>query len=251
MDETAVQIAEPETTVADDEPKIHLIARSAEELRTANKSLIAWVDQRIAFAKADVKVLSENLEHARKAKWKISSIQSLLARARNYVTYYEKIKEALRAGYTLIPNLQVDVFAVRVKENSKVPRQELTSQSRWGDNLGTIAPKQLPAGEGVYVSDEAARQVRTQKEGEKEYYTFFNRPEFQDISFPAVLVHPEVMTASQQAMAARVFDAIGIVNGRTEKKDPLVIGQIIGPANGYSRRTVSFLIAWFIDARSI
>ena len=61
-----------------------------------------------------------------------------------------------------------------------------------------------------------------------------------------------MMNATQEAMALRVFDQVGISpQGSVRAADPLIIGQILGHKEGYKRKTISFLIAWHLDLRSL
>lgn len=62
------------------------------------------------------------------------------------------------------------------------------------------------------------------------------------------------MSATQEAMASKIFDQIGISpQGKVRQADPLIIGQILGERSGYSgeRKTASFLIAWHLDLRAL
>jgi hypothetical protein len=70
------------------------------------------------------------------------------------------------------------------------------------------------------------------------------------VEFPIAAAQAEVMTATQEAMALKVFDAIGICPPQ-RKGDPLIIGQIMMPGTRWSRKTVSFLIAWHLDLRTL
>jgi hypothetical protein len=47
-----------------------------------------------------------------------------------------------------------------------------------------------------------------------------------------------------------VFDTIGICPPQ-RKGDPLIIGQIMMPGPRWNRETVSFLIAWHLDLRTL
>lgn len=60
------------------------------------------------------------------------------------------------------------------------------------------------------------------------------------------------MNVVAAAMAKKIFDRIGIVP-RTQQRlrgDPIVLGQITRK-EGYQTKTASFLIAWYVDARTL
>jgi hypothetical protein len=80
-----------------------------------------------------------------------------------------------------------------------------------------------------------------------------HRPETGGVDFPLIAAVPYVMSATQQAMAKRLFDQIGVSpQDGARSADPLIIGQILGVHQGYSgRKTASFLIAWHLDLRTL
>jgi hypothetical protein len=76
---------------------------------------------------------------------------------------------------------------------------------------------------------------------------------WEDIEFQLAIAHPLVMDATAAAMAMKIFDRIGVVpqtarNGY--RGDPIVLGQITRK-EGYSTKTASFLIAWYLDPRTL
>jgi hypothetical protein len=71
------------------------------------------------------------------------------------------------------------------------------------------------------------------------------------MEFPLAIAHPLVMDATAAAMALKIFDRIGVVNNRNQSRgDPIVLGQITRK-DGYSTKTASFLIAWYLDPRTL
>jgi hypothetical protein len=79
--------------------------------------------------------------------------------------------------------------------------------------------------------------------------------EFNEAEFPVMAAHPVVMEATARARDMNVFDQIGICppTRRRGKGDPLIIGQIIEtmPKWGEPPKVISFLIAWYLDLRTI
>lgn len=67
------------------------------------------------------------------------------------------------------------------------------------------------------------------------------------------MAKPQIMEATGQAMAAKIFDELGILPDPKPKKDPMIIGTIIDPRGVYGRerRRVSFIIAWHLNVRDL
>lgn len=73
---------------------------------------------------------------------------------------------------------------------------------------------------------------------------------FAELEFPLAIAHPVVMDATSHAMALKIFDRIGIVPQSLRHGDPIVLGQIIRK-QGWQTKTASFLIAWYLDVRTL
>lgn len=250
MSNTALVVPELET------PQVHLVARNPNEMASAKKSLLMWLTQKITVCDTETEDLGKAAEQARKNKWNHSALDRHCNLAKRRADFYRKAKLAVEAGYTIVPNFPIDLFAVRVKKQN--PSQSLASNSTWkssGTNpSGSPEPESLPAGEGRYVSGTTVTGIsgsykEKNAKGEDITKYFFNPTDFAEVAFPIEAARPEVMSASAEAMALRCFDAIGICGGR--KQDPLIIGQIRGPKVGYNYKTISFLIAWHLDLRTL
>jgi hypothetical protein len=118
-------------------------------------------------------------------------------------------------------------------------------------------PQILPPGEGNYRSPEQlVRNDRGSRKDDKGKDVFFHRQwatEFDSIEFPVIAAVPYVMKATEEAMALRVFDQIGISpQGSVRSADPLIIGQILlGTGPVWRTKHISFLIAWHLDLRTL
>lgn len=114
----------------------------------------------------------------------------------------------------------------------------------------------LPAGEGRYESPTQLVSERVIKEPQADgktvkTTTILTPTSFDMIEFPFAAAVPVVMTATQAAMALKLFDRIGIVPQQLRRDaDPIVLGQIILRQNG-RERVASFLIAWHLDLRTL
>ena len=157
--------------------------------------------------------------------------------------YYAKIKAAVEAGYLIVPNFDIDVFAVRTQRRTPP------------DTVGalTAQPDLSPHGQGAYVDDrcftdsfvETVKNSYTGKDEDKtrEFSTAYDYTP----DIPLRGVKPIILDATQRAMALKIFDQIGVVKAR--KQDPIIVGQIVQPGgNGRSwKKTVSF----FVQANNI
>lgn len=248
MSETALALPQPSN--------IHLVARNPNEMALAKTSLELFLSQKIAQCDSEADDLFRAYEEAVKHKWKSSTFRTHGNLAKRRGDFYRKVKAAVEAGYTIVPNFPIDIFAVRVKRQT--PRSD-TAESTWNQssaisNAKDIIADSIPSGEGRYVSNLPAgitgNYNKELKDGKQEKRYFFEVTEFQDVAFPIEAARVEVMSATAEAMALKVFDQVGICP-QTRKGDPLLIGKVLGPKVGYTQKEVSFLIAWHLDLRTL
>jgi hypothetical protein len=67
------------------------------------------------------------------------------------------------------------------------------------------------------------------------------------------MAKPQIMHATSDAMALKIFDEIGVIPNYRRKVDPIIIGAIYRPdatAKQYWE-PVSFLIAWHLRTETI
>lgn len=245
--DTALALANP--TV----PDMELIALAPADLLAAQTDLVNWCQAKTTALHDEVAELRENVRIAKASKWRVTGLQNALKRAERRVTYYDKIKAAVEAGYLIVPNFPVDVFAVRVSRER--PRQTIYN-SRWARH--EASPDALPAGEGRYVNAQTVQRDESYTDkGSNGATTEVVRlidDAYADVAFPVQAVKPVVMDATQRAMALRIFDQIGIVHNQggiaaARRGDPIIVGQLQDPrGNG---RGVTFFIAWWLDTRQL
>lgn len=247
--------------------KDYFVATNGEEMAQAQAGVTAWISAKVNSMKREVSDLSKALNIARERKWATSALirQRNLALGRR--KYYEKVLDALKAGYVLIPAFPVDIFAVRISRETPLPQAtERINQSWEGGIRPTYASEKLPTGEGDYKAAHLDRYSNSHKwkanDGkENTTYRFFNDDEFSDVAFPLIAAKAEVMESASNAMAKRIFDEIGIVtqNSRQQNRrasmtahgDPLIIGTIVGPKVGYNEKRCHFLITWHVNVEDI
>lgn len=235
-----------------DDGEITVIARYPYQMESCRVALVEWCERKIASVKAEADDLQENVEIARKNKWGMAALQRAAKKATDRVEYYLKLKAALDAGYCIVPNFPVQMFAIRT--GRKTPDRGTTS--RWSETHEQKA-QALPVGEGEYknpapVVMQNEYQVKNAKGElvtEKQYWASMFRDE---LDFPFATAKPEILTATARALADKIFDEIGVLPGKNKKEDPIIVGRIRDPRSvpGYPKFT-TFLIAWFIDTRDL
>lgn len=228
----------------------NVVALAPEDLPGAQASVGDWCRLKIVELGRELREQRENLRQAKAMKWKHSGWLNAAAKTKKRMIYYAKLKAALAAGYLIVPNFDVDVIAVRVK--SRDPNEKI--------DITRTKPELLPQQQGRYVDDVLVghNEERTYKDsqGKDRTVTDFHPTHYgETLDFPASLVKPVVLAATQRAMALRIFDRVGIVR-KSRRSDPIVVGQIINPStHHYSLRDnptcVTFFIAWWLDTRDL
>ena len=219
----------------------HLVALTPTDLATAQHSLIEWCDQRINHWICERKEAHEAHAHAVSHKWKSEPFLRLMKKADRRIGFYRKVRAALDAGYLIVPNFPMQIFAIRTTKTDA--RYE---ERNWNNGFEQ-KHQRLEQGKGEYKSSmplvfHETRKRTDDKEGtEKVYYPGKLRDE---IEIPAHLVKPQIMQAVDRARALRLFDSIGIVSDQAA--DPIVCGQIESEA-GWGSKRVTFFLAWFVD----
>jgi hypothetical protein len=271
-DEVVVQ---PEVTkLLEEDPQpgtVHLVAVNAQQMASAQAKLTIWLEAKLHEVRSEIEELTLARNHARAQRWRTTTFQNQINRAEKRLMFYSKLHDAAEAGYTIIPNMPIDLLAVKVE----TPEPSDTSRQTW--HRGAIPANHLaekadilPSGEGTYVAPipTIRRSTSQAKDSEGKPITQFHATAIalKDMEFPVSVAIPSIMDATARAMALKIFDQIGICPAkglqarsyRTQQlpsgrdPDPLIIGQILSPQNGYSgRRPVSFLIAWHLDLRSL
>src|SRR5258708_3572424 len=91
-----------------------LVASTAEEMATAQSDLIGVAKTKIALAIDEAKQAHDMVEQMVAARMSPAIAKTMHRRATSRVTYLTKIRDALEAGYVMMPDLTGDIFAVRV-----------------------------------------------------------------------------------------------------------------------------------------
>lgn len=236
-------------------PSVHLVARDPQQMAMAKTNLAAWLRGKIQQCTTEARELGDAAGEAVTNGWKADTLDRHEKLAKKRVDFYTKVLAAVDAGYTIVPNFPLDLFAIRVNRKTPPPKQYTSGYSTEGamQSAKEIQAQVLPVEEGRYVGTMPyglKGDYEEESGGKNVTKYFFSVTDFTQIEFPIEAARTEVMSATAEAMALRVFDQIGICP-QTRKGDPLIIGRILGPGKRWSRKEVSFLIAWHLDLRTL
>lgn len=227
-----------------------VVAYTPSELVIAQRTIRSWCAENIRRLLIQKKDAQQNVETALTGKFNSKPFKDLVRRCDRRITYYKKVGKAIKLGYMIVPNFDLDLFAVRTK--ARKPRKQI---STWRGTGFPQEGQQLPEGEGRYVSDipywgEHDRPKRRGKEGEME--TIYYPTQFDDeISFPAAIIAPQIVKETTKAMSHKLFDQVGVARGGyvSSRRDPIVCARLIDPTR--VDRCVTFFIAWWMDFEDI
>lgn len=228
---------------------VHLVARNPVEMQNAQADLVVWLKNKIVEIGIEYNDLDAAINEAVAAGWGLDALRKQLNKTAKQEEFYRKLLAAVEAGYTIIPDIPVEVFAIRVER--AVPRGGTVSSSHGPQYAvpNDEKPDKLAVGQGEYFNPvpEVWRDQRTLERQDKTTYTQYlaSPTAFRDVIFPLRAARVEVMNATKEAMAHKIFDQVAICPAK-RKADPLIIGQVIGP-----KQTISFIIAWHLDLNQL
>lgn len=237
-----------------------LVAGSAEALAAAQRSLIEQTGHKIVLAIDEARLAAQMVDEMSRANLAPTAAKALHKRATERVTFLVKVKDALEAGYCMMPDMPGRVIAVRT--TADYPRSE---HKKWSERFAAPtmnADKSLSSGEGDYKSPtpDVEREVRLVERGyrnpdgtvhkDKEWFTRAVRLKDPD-GIDRKFVRPEIVHRMSQAMALKIFDEVVCVDDsdnrtRRKSKDPIVLGRVV-----IGTKACAFLIAWFVDPREL
>jgi hypothetical protein len=84
-------------------PEMFLFARNSAEMVQAQQRTIAGMKAKAELEQIRTKELEDNLEVAKKNKWRTETLKRHVGYAKERVAFYQKIILALEAGYQIIP----------------------------------------------------------------------------------------------------------------------------------------------------
>lgn len=230
--------------------ELFVFARNQVEMEREQNRLVAWAENKVLEVVRERDDLQRNLDIAVQAGWSTAAIRRAIARAQKRIIFYDKIKAALEAGFQIVPDMDIEVFAVRT--DKKKPAKN-TRETTWGWNRGPgdQKPSGAEKGEGHYVSPGAVYEEDQKliEDGKKTLVTTW-ATEFRDVDFPFALARVEVLDATKRAMASKIFDDLGVLPRRRRNADPMVIGRVSYRHNR-EEKSLSFVVAWFLDTSDL
>lgn len=237
--------------------RLHAVAVNATEMAEANTEIRSYVEAKVASLAAELADVCEAVNLAADKGWATEALTKVEKRLSGQMLYYQKLVLALDAGYTLVPNMPCDQFAIRVSRRRPAigSRHDDSSYRYPTVNIPDEKEQLLPPGQGRYESPTQIVKTDHAKETidpkTTKFHTTVTPTGFAAIDFPLAAAVPVVMTATQAAMALKLFDRIGIVPQQVRyDADPIILGQIVRRWNN-TERVTSFLIAWHLDFRTL
>jgi hypothetical protein len=260
--ELAVQQPEKESELI---PQFHAVAVNGTEMVQAKAKIQSWLERKLQSIEDEIVVLQATYDAAVRHKWKSSTFKAQMEKEKRKQLYYGKLLAACNAGFVIVPNMEANIFAIRVDRLYPKWRGDTGtsnySYSSAAPNVPDEKEQRLPVGQGHYESptqkfhEYCTKQKQIKDGKEIEVYQVEQYCDgFDQIEFPLAIAHPMVMDATARAMAMKIFDRIGVVpqtRRRGYRGDPIVLGQITTREGGYSTKTASFLIAWYLDPRTL
>lgn len=247
-----------------------LVALTPQDVPAAQTEIAEWCRKKILDLGAELADARRNLRAAKKLMLgSPKTWQNLARKTAQRMIYYSKIQAAVKAGYLVVPNLPAELIAVRVNRAAPSP----VTMDAWPSQINAAkAEMNLPVGTGRYVDETNPHldlsydsKERNPQTGEVKtvHHRLTQIAHYDEgVDFPVALVRPEILAATERAMALKIFDEIGVVHGqgtmskKQRKSDPIVIGRILdgGAGRGYggaAKHYVTFFIAWWLDTQAL
>lgn len=226
-------------------------AQTPEEMAAGNAVLIEWCDTKIKSMMSEASEMKEAYELAVKNKWRTVILKKHWQLAVKRVEFYEKMREALKAGFIIVPNFPVTVFAIRTAKDKPL---KLVKTSQWNNADHTQKTETLPPGEGEYKNPNPEvyqRDLTQPGDTKKQIQTWAES--WRDLDFPINMAKPYIMETTSRVLALKLFDDLGVLPSPYRKADPIIVGRLRDPRlTGYgSTKYLSFFVAWNIDTRTL
>jgi hypothetical protein len=229
------------------------VALSPAEMTTAHEGMLRWAESKVREMSAEIGEFQAEAKLAKENGWRSGGFERHKKIAQRRLAFYQKIIDALKAGYIVVPNFAMTAFAIRTTAESPRGGKEIYT---WSTPTFEQQAEVLPSGEGRYVNPEPSKETWTEdggldKEGKPKELKIASPDDFVDVVFPLAVAKVQIMAATAQAMALKVFDEIGMTDewhgGR--RGDPIVLGRLLNPRR--NAPSVTFFIGWYFDARRI
>ena len=227
-----------------------LIALNPGEMMLAQNALTNWCVNKIAEVKNELASAQEVLNSLVTAGMHDLKQRHVIKGVTRRITFYEKIKAALDAGYYIVPPFPVQSFAIRSNKAKPPPVQSLHSTRSGWDHDVINNPPALPNGVGEFHNIITDREYShsdmngKNADGTDKYVDYYSNVDWKDVEFPMQVTRPELIEATSKAMKEKIFDRLGVLP-TYRKDDPIIVGQIKHWQTG--RSPVTFFVAWWLN----
>ena len=243
-----------------------IVATNPDEMLQAQLNLIDWAANAKATAQKELTEYEALLAGAVQSKISQVPYKRLIAIAQGQIDYFNKMELLFRAGYFMVPEFPMNLIAIRTKRLSPKTREQV---KRWNTDHHAVPSEHLPAGIGEYVSSSALCREWDVEEKRADNSTrktrMIEQYGYDKISPPVAFMRPKLLNALDQALQAKVFDEIGIllpqrpaaphrgapIRTIQPNPDPMLFGTITRKETGNKIFRTQFLIAWWIDTKTI
>jgi len=218
-----------------------IVATNYTEMIAAQHTMSEWAAGKLESEKQSHGELGEIRRQLVDHGMSTTNIDRQLSQCRRRITFYGKVLAAIRAGYTIIPSMWSDIFAIKTGSD--------TPPRTWKDHIDKtdIAVRGHEHGQGRYVNPVTDYEYKVVGHRDNGFEVRrFRATAFNDVEFPVDAQRPEIIEATGRAMERKIFDALGIVH---QGSDPLIVGHIKTPRS-YAQDTL-FMIAYFVDLDTI
>lgn len=237
------------TMTVQQETGYQLIATDQEQLGVAHAQMLAWVQGKQVECATELAEETEAFAVAKAHKWATAKLRRRITQLEQRQVFYAKIEEAVQAGYVIVPNFDMNVFAIRTTATDPVGVSMTWQHGR------PVYPQQaelLPVGEGEYQSPNVdvghSPEMVTKPDGTAQKTTRYWPSTFKDVEFPIALAKPMLMSRTAEVMAKKLFDEIGVaVDTRVSRRagDPILLGVLRNPRR--TRPDITFFIGWYFS----
>lgn len=239
-------------------PTPHLYAKNAQQMADSQQQMTQFFQAKLTAANEELEICERNLKLAQQGSYNMSSFTRQIKTAKKRTEFFEKALAALHEGYSIVPNMPLEIFMIRTtaKVKGKVTLRESSSRTTAIQNIEQNHSNAPPIHEGENVSPipevETCGWPYKRNDGDRYevmdwYASGFNEV----IDFPMAVAHPVLIDSITKASKKMIFDDMGIV--QEPKGDPLIIGRIRYPnqPNRSWSRHLAFLIGWYVDLRTL
>lgn len=217
-------------------------------LTSAHGDIQKWIRERLDRVTVELQAARAGFATAKERGHGTEAIARQLRRIEKHEAFLTKTLAAIAAGYTIVPNFNIEQIAVRTDKGT--PSSTRTSTP-------TIGAARLPVGRGDFVAPEPeyiSWEVETERPDKtKRTVRMYQATEHAPVDIPFVLVKKDLADALDTALREKLFDEIGIVRD-TPRGDPVLVGRIRHPNAGrasWDNRGVTFFIGWWFDVRTL